>query len=79
MANRLEIHTHYWWGRLKERPLRRHKPRKEGLIKMELRKVDWINLFQYRDYMTGCFEHGNTVCIVQCIGNFLTCKESVCF
>lgn len=31
------------------RPLRRHKPQREGNIKMELRKVDWINLAQYRD------------------------------
>ena len=31
------------------RPLRRHKPQREGNIKMELRKVDWINLSPYRD------------------------------
>jgi hypothetical protein len=30
-----------------ERPFGRHKPRREG--KMELRKVDWINLAQYTD------------------------------
>ena len=49
MANRLEMHTHCWWGRLKVRPLRRHKPQREVNIKMELRKVEWINLAQYRD------------------------------
>jgi hypothetical protein len=43
--NKLEVHIKYWWGRLTEI----HKPRSEGSNKMELRKVDWINLVQCRD------------------------------
>jgi hypothetical protein len=42
------VHTKFWWGRRKERPLRRQKPRREDNIKVELRKADWINLAQYR-------------------------------
>jgi hypothetical protein len=49
VANRLEVHTHFWWGRLKERQLRRYKPTREGIIKTEFRKVDWINVAQCRD------------------------------
>lgn len=32
-----------------ETQLRRHKLTWEGIIMTELRKVDWINLAQYRD------------------------------
>jgi hypothetical protein len=45
IANRLEMHTKYWWVRLTERL----KPRRVGSINLEFRKVDWINLAQYRD------------------------------
>jgi hypothetical protein len=35
-GERGEMHTKFWWGNLKERPLGRHKHRREYNIEMEL-------------------------------------------
>jgi hypothetical protein len=45
------VHTGFWWGNLRKRPLERPRRRWEDSIKMELRELgwestDWIDLAQ---------------------------------
>ena len=49
-----EVCTRFWWGNLRERPLRRPRCIWEDNIKMDLQEVgrgcgDWIGLAQDRD------------------------------
>jgi hypothetical protein len=48
------MHTGFWWGSQKERPVGRHRCRWEYNTKMALQEIrcrgmDWINLAQDRD------------------------------
>jgi hypothetical protein len=38
-----EVHTRFWWGNMKERPLGRPRCRWEDNIKMGIQEMGWEN------------------------------------
>jgi hypothetical protein len=68
-----EVHTGFWWGNLKERPLGRPRRVWGDNIKMDLQGgMDWTDLGQERDMCQALVNVVVILCVPQNVGNFLT-------
>ena len=74
------MHSGFWWGNLRERPMRKW----EDNIKMDLQEVgcgnmDWIELAQNRDWWRAFVNTVMDLRVPKNVGNFLTNREPISF